>query len=255
MNDRDIDELLGELLRNEAPVPEHREGYRESVAALLTAEDVARAQRKGRRRGRARPAPDAVEERRIVVRQVSRHPARSHRLALVAALAFLLLLVVSVGAMEPLQRLLSPTMVLRITDETIVDVDNPAATRTTVVATSLVSLSETKDLIHDLIDAINANDTEAVGKLYATNGWVENGSDGTSIQGSVGIRNYWRDVYERLGLRVQSEGDPLPYDRYVTQPVRYLLPGEAEGRTGLFVFQIDTHGQIAHQWITGWVGQ
>ena len=44
----DIDERIGELLRRELPVPEHREGYRERVAARITAEApaVTRASRK-----------------------------------------------------------------------------------------------------------------------------------------------------------------------------------------------------------------
>jgi hypothetical protein len=39
MNDQmDIDERIGALLRRELPVPEHREGYRESVTARIAAE-------------------------------------------------------------------------------------------------------------------------------------------------------------------------------------------------------------------------
>jgi len=45
MNDRDIDQRLGELLRSETPVPEHREGYRERLEVLLAHEEAARAQR------------------------------------------------------------------------------------------------------------------------------------------------------------------------------------------------------------------
>jgi hypothetical protein len=255
MNDRGIDDRLGELLRTEAPIPGHGEGYREHVAALLAAEAASRAERRSWWLGRTRRASKVVEEVPAVVRQVSGKPIRSRRLALVAALAFLLLLVVFIGALEPLQRLLNPTMVLRITDETIVDVDNPAATRTTVVATSLASLDETKDLIQDLVGAVNANDTPALGKLYATNGWIENDVGDISVQGSVGITDYWRDARDRLGLQVETEGDPIPYDRYIAQPVRYLLPNEGGVATGVFVFQIDTHGQIAHHWIMGWVGE
>lgn len=255
MNDRDIDQRLGELLSAGAPIPEHGEGYRERLATLLAGEEATWALRTRRWFARARSTSRTVEAAPVVVREVSPRPTRSRRPALVATLAFLLLVFVFVGVLEPLQHLLSPTMVLRITDETIVDVDNPAATRTTVVATSLVSLDETRDLIHDLIDAINANDISALGNLYATNGWVENDVGKASIQGSVGIVNYWRNAHDQLGLRVETAGDPIPYDRYIAQPIRYSLPNEGEPSTGVFVFQIDTNGQIAHHWIMGWVGQ
>lgn len=255
MNDRDIDERLGELLRREVPIPEHGEGYRERVAALLVAEDVARTEPKRWWLRRARPTPSTTEESRVVVTPVPRRPTRSPRLALAFTLAFLLLLVAFVGVLAPLQRLLNPTVVLRITDETIVDVQDPSATQRTVVATSFVSLNETKELVHDLLDAINADDTLAVGKFYATNGWLENDVGDIKIQGSVGIANYWRDAYDRLRFQVEPEGDPIPYDRYIAQPVRYLLPNEVEARTGVLVFQIDTNGQVARQWIIGWVGQ
>jgi hypothetical protein len=255
MSDRpDIDERLGELLRSEAPVPEHAEGYRERVAALLTAESVARTGRNRWWPGRSWQWVRPVREESVVVRRVPREPARSHRRGLVGALAFLLLLlVVAWGTLEPLERLLNPTMVLRITDETIVDAEDPAATRTTVVATTLVSLDETKEFIHGLIEAINAGDASAVGTFYATNGWLENDVGETSIQGSVRIADYWSDARERLGLRLEAAGDPLPHDRYVAQPVRYLLPDERDARTGVLVFQIDASGHIAHLWVTGWV--
>ena len=250
----DIDERLGELLRSEAPVPEHGERYRERLAALLTAESAARTERKRRWPERAWPAPKPVEEA-PVVRRVSHRPARSPRPALVATLALILLLVAIVGSLDSIRHLVSPPMVLRITDETVVDVVNPAATRTTVVATSLVSLDETKGLIQRLIQAINANDTPGVRTFYATNGWLENDVGKTSIQGSVGIADYWRDAHDRLGLEVETVGDPVPHDRYIAQPVRYLLPNDREARTGVLIFQIDATGDIAHQWITGWVEQ
>ena len=39
----DIDERIGDVLRRDLPVPEHREGYRERVAAVIGAEAEARA--------------------------------------------------------------------------------------------------------------------------------------------------------------------------------------------------------------------
>ena len=251
---RNIDERLGELLRRELPIPDHTEGYRERVAALLTAEGVSRTERRRWRSVWAWLATKAGEKT-VVARKVPRRPPRSHRPALVATLVLLLVIVAAMGSLESLEKLFRPTMVLRITDETIIDVQDPAATRTTIVATSLASLDETKDLIREFIGAINANQTTAVGKLYATNGWLDNAFDGTSIQGSTAVANYWREAHDRLGLRLETAGDPVPYDRYIAQPVRYLLPNEAGAGTGVFVFQIDTNGQIAHVWITGWMGQ
>lgn len=251
-NTRDIDDRLRELLGREAPVPEHGEGYRERLFTLLVEEGAARTRRKRRWQGRAWPAPKAVKETPVVVRRVARRPTRYARPAIVVTLVCLLLLIALAGTLEPLQRLVSPTMILRITDATIVDPADPAATRTTVVATSLASLDETRELIHDLIETINANDTTAVRKFYATNGWLDESASETSIQGSVGIAGFWRDAHDRLGLQVEADGDLLSYDRYVAQPVRYRLPNGQDVLAGVFVFQIDTSGRIAHQWITGW---
>jgi len=248
----DIDDRLHELLDREVPVPEHGEGYRERVAALLAAEGEARTEPKPWWLGRGWPSPKTVKETPVVVRRVTSRPARYARPAVVVTLVCILLLIAFSATLEPLQRLLSPPTILRVTDATIVDSADPAATRTTVVATSLVSLDETRELIHDLIETINANDTTAVRKFYATNGWLDESVSKTSIQGSVGIAGFWRDAHDRLGLQVETDGDPLPYDRYVAQPVRYRLPNGEHALAGVFVFQIDASGLIAHHWITGW---
>ncbi len=256
MNDTpDIDRQIGELLRSELPVPGHAEGYRERVAALVTAEAVAPPSRKRWWPELHWPPPKQAEAEPMAMRRVAPRPARSPRLVVVVSLAFLLVVAAVIGSVEALQHLGKPTMVLRITDETIVDASDPAATRTTIVATSLASLDQTKAVLRDLIQAINANDTAAVGKFYATNGSLENSADQTNIQGSVRIANYWRDSHERLGLRIEPEGDPIPYDRYIAQRVRYLLPNDLGARTGIQVYQIDTNGQIAREWVVGWVSE
>lgn len=255
MDDRpDLDQQIGELLHRELPVPEHREGHRERVAALLTAEAVERAGRKRWLPELHWPASRTAEEP-APMRRVAPRPARSRRLAVVAAVALVLVIAGVIGSVEALQRLGTPTMVLRITDETVVDTNDPAGTRTTIVATAFASLDETKALLRDLIAAINAGETEAVRKFYLTNGWLDNESDQTNLQGSVGIANYWREAHDKLGIQIRLEGDPIPYDRYIVQRVTYVLPNESAERTGIHTYQINADGQIAHEWILGWVDE
>jgi hypothetical protein len=255
MNDTpDIDRQIGELLRSELPVPGHAEGYRERVAALVTSEAVAPTSRRRWRPELHWPWAKQAEAEQMAMRRVAPRPARLPRLVVVS-LAFILVIVAVIGSVEALQHLGRPTMVLRITDETIIDASDPAATRTTIVATSLASLDQTKAVLRNLIQAINANDTAAVGTFYATNGSLENSADQTNVQGSVRIADYWRDAHERLGLRIEPEGDPIPYDRYIAQRVRYSLPNDSRARTGIQVYQIDTNGQIAREWVAGWVSE
>jgi hypothetical protein len=252
-----VDEQIGELVHRELPVPEHREGYRETVAALLTAEAVARQSRKrwwpgGWWPGLEWPTAGPVGEP-DVMKKVAPRQTRRPRVALVAAIACILVIAVAAASVAALQSLREPVMVLRITDETVVDASDPATTRTTIVATSLASLEDTKKLLENLVAAINANDTPSVRKFYLSSAFLNNNSDGTDIQGSVGIANYWREARDALGVRIEAVGDPLPYDRYILLPVEYSLPNQADTKNGALVFQINADGLIAREWITGWV--
>jgi hypothetical protein len=165
--------------------------------------------------------------------------------------AVVVVIVAAFGGVEVLQNLAKPQMVLRITDQPLVE--GVANAPSEVVATSLASLDETKTLIQDLARAIDDGDPAKVEKFYAPNGWLENDADKTAIQGSMGIAEHWREVHESLGLRIELEGDPIPYDRYVAQRVKYVLTDGGQTRSGIQVFQIDGYGQVAHQWLVGWV--
>jgi hypothetical protein len=250
--DEQIDIQLGDLLRSELPVPEHAEGHRERVAALLTAEAVARAGRRrwflgfrGHSETAAKPgAPEAM-------RRVAPVRPRRRRLAVYAAVAAVVVIVAAIGSVEVLQNLAKPQVVLRITDRPLVE--GVANAPSEVVATSIVSLEETKTLIRNLARAIDEGDPAKVEKFYAPNGWLENDADKTAIQGSTGIAEHWRKVHESLGLRIELEGDPIPYDRYVAQRVKYVLADGGQTKTGIQVYQIDAYGQVAHQWVMGWV--
>lgn len=189
------------------------------------------------------------------MRRMPRRKARSRRLVIAVAIASVLIIVIAIGSVEALRHLGEPTTVVRITDDTLAPADNPVAAPTTVVITGLASLAETKEIIRDTIRAINTGDTESLRKLYAANGWVENDADDTNIQGSVGIAEYWMAMRDQLGVQIELDGDPIPYDRYVIQRVRYVLPDASEPRAGIHAYQIDTNGQIAHEWIIGWVNE
>jgi hypothetical protein len=256
MNDtRDVDIRISELLRSELPTPEHAEGYWEHAAALLTAEAVERANRKAWLPELRWLSTRRTEQQSATMRRVAPRRAQSRRPAVVASVAALLVLAVAIGGVVAVRQLEGSTMVLRITDETIIDASDPAVTHTTIVATSLVSLGETRTMIQGLIAAINANDPAAVARFYASNAWLENPADQTNIQLSVLIAQYWQRAHETLGLRVEPLGDPVPYDRYVAQPVRYVLPSGSPAKTGVQVFQIDTSGHITHEWLTGWIDE
>jgi hypothetical protein len=147
MNDRpDLDELIGELLRSELPVPEHREGHREQVAALLTAEAVERVGRKNRFPATTwLPLPWRArkEDGSAVVRHVPsrKRPARL-RVAVFASLAIVLAVAVAVGSLEAIEHLGKPDTVVRITDDTNVPATNPLVTSTTVIPAGAGSWQE-----------------------------------------------------------------------------------------------------------------
>jgi hypothetical protein len=120
----DVDRRLGKLLTDELPVPEHREGYRESVAARLTTAAVERAGA-SRRMSRFLPslrwmAASRTEERVAAQRHPSR-PGRARTSGLRAvAIAFtvvLLLAGVGTGIFEAVTHLGKNGPFLSITDE------------------------------------------------------------------------------------------------------------------------------------------
>jgi hypothetical protein len=253
----ETDERIGELLRSELPVPEHAEGYRERVAALLTAEAVERAGRSRWWSGVRLSGRGSVEqqpvEREGAMQRVPRSRSRRRRLALAGSLAFVVVVAVAVGTVALFALSGGSQMVLRITDETIVDVNNPAAPPSTTIVTSFASLADTKAILKQLTKAINAGDWSAVSGFYVSNAYLENSIDKTSIQVSASILDYWRKARDELGLRIELVGDPVAHDRYMAQHVKYVLPNAAGSTGGVQIFQIDTSGHIAYEWLMGWV--
>jgi photosystem II stability/assembly factor-like uncharacterized protein len=135
-NDLDIDRRIGELLRRELPVPDHREGYRESVAARIAAEAPALTSetRKKRRLGPRWPFAARTEEQPLGLKQAAARPPRSGlRAAVFACLTVVLVAAIAFGSWEAVKHLGKGAPVVVVTDDTL----NPANTgRTTLTTTS-----------------------------------------------------------------------------------------------------------------------
>jgi photosystem II stability/assembly factor-like uncharacterized protein len=138
MNDRpDIDEKIGDLLRRELPVPEHREGYREDVAARITAEAVTRTSRKKWMPELRWPRAARVEERAGVQKRASatRRPS-GLRVAAYASIAVVLVAAVAIGSLEAVKHLGKDQPILVITDDTLSPASTGQTTQTTQVPTA-----------------------------------------------------------------------------------------------------------------------
>jgi hypothetical protein len=117
----DIDERIGELLRRELPVPEHREGYRERVAARMSAEAsaVTRASRKRWIPGPSWLRASRVEERSGVQKRVVAPRRMSGlRIAVAASVAAILLVLAAIGSLAVVRHLGKGPFVVIITDQT-----------------------------------------------------------------------------------------------------------------------------------------
>jgi photosystem II stability/assembly factor-like uncharacterized protein len=130
----DVDERIGELLRRELPVPEHREGYRERVAACIAAEAPALT-----RRSRKKWMPELrwpraarAEERSGVLKRTSAPRRRSGlRVAVFASIAVVLVAAIAIGSLEAVKHLGKDQPILVIGDDTL----SPAATGQTTQTT------------------------------------------------------------------------------------------------------------------------
>jgi photosystem II stability/assembly factor-like uncharacterized protein len=123
----DSDELIGELLRRELPIPEHREGYRERVAARIAAEApaVTRMTRKRWMPELRWPLAARVEERSGVLKRPSAPRRRSGlRVAIYASIAVVLVAAVAIGSLEVFRHLGKDQPILVIGDDTL----SPTAT-------------------------------------------------------------------------------------------------------------------------------
>ena len=110
----DIDERIGELLRRELPVPEHREGYRESVAARIAAEAPAatRGSQKKWMPPLRWPLAARAEEPSDGLKRASAPIRRSGlRVAVYASIAVVLVAAVAIGSLEAVRNLARPDFV------------------------------------------------------------------------------------------------------------------------------------------------
>jgi ketosteroid isomerase-like protein len=252
-NDRpDLDGQIGELLRSELPVPAHAEGYRERVAALITADAVAREGGKRWFPAVHWPFGGGMKEQPVAMRPVPRRARRrpsALRVAVYASVAVVVVIGAAVGSLEALQHLGGPQAVVRIIDDNVVGTGSPSATQTTVVVTTEIPSQDVESVINNLLRAVNADDAEALLKLYFRNALLEDSSDGTYVEGAVPITKYWEQTREDSSFQVAAAGDPVFYDRYVAQPVKYSLPDGSTALTAVYAFEIDSDRRIVHQWI------
>lgn len=140
---------------------------------------------------------------------------------------------------------------------------SPTATETAASTTALVASAEATlagrpsaeimQILQGRIAAINRGDGEAAAAYYADDGemWETDLGPEAITRGREAIAKRLRDLYE-MGLRIQPAGEPITYDRYVAEPVRFLNGnGPGEG-AGILVFEIKRR-EIVRQWVIGWV--
>ncbi len=109
-------------------------------------------------------------------------------------------------------------------------------------------------MLQDRLEAMNAGDTQAVAKCYATNAALVNYADGgTSLEGSAAIADYFGGIAKEFGMQWTAEGDPIQYDRYVIQRVKNTeLNGPGTGAS-VHMLELDSNNQIVNEWIVGWI--
>jgi hypothetical protein len=123
-------------------------------------------------------------------------------------------------------------------------------------STSQAPSQKVLTMLKDLRTAMNAGDAQAVAKFYAANAVMDNYADfGTNVQGSTAIGEYFSGIAKDFSMQWNAAGDPIQYDRYVVEQITNTQKvGTGTGAT-LQIYELDTSGQIAHEWIVGWVNQ
>ena len=121
-------------------------------------------------------------------------------------------------------------------------------------STSQEPSKEIQAMLQDRFEAMNAADAKAVAQCYATNAVFDNYvSSGSSIQGATAISDFLADAVKDFGMQWNAEGEPVQHDKYVIQRVIVSqLDGPGTG-AAIHILEIDSNGQIAHEWIVGWV--
>lgn len=121
--------------------------------------------------------------------------------------------------------------------------------------TSQALSSEVQTMLQDRLEAMSAGDTQAVAECYATNAVLDNYADeNKSMQGATAIADYYGGILKDYGMQWVADGELIQYDRYVIQPVSNLaLDNPHATGASVHVLDIDANGQIAHEWIVGWL--
>jgi ketosteroid isomerase-like protein len=115
---------------------------------------------------------------------------------------------------------------------------------------------EVQAMLQDRFEAMNAGDTQAIAKCYTSNAVLDNYADfGANVQGATAIAEYLASVFKDLRMQWKAEGGPVQHDRYVIQRVSMSqLDGTGTG-AAVHVLQVDSNGQIEHEWVVGWAAE
>jgi ketosteroid isomerase-like protein len=221
-HDFEIDEGLGDLLRRELPVPEHRDGFREDVAARMTAEAAARAggrrYRYGRRRNATSPALQRPDETTHVQSPI-RGGHRGLRIALVAASVVLFLAGLGVGVFQLVPYLGRDGRFLVVSDET-----TPRAVLTAV------ELRERETAVIGFSNRFFGAwpDADALGACYTEDATIFDPSDGSfDVQGREVIKSFYRNFFSYVrDVRVLRDNTCISADgaAYAVTPVGLWPP-------------------------------
>jgi hypothetical protein len=110
-------------------------------------------------------------------------------------------------------------------------------------------------LLESRMAAMNRGDGLAAAEFYALDAAMEE-TDLTPhlvTLGRAAIGERLQSLVGDAGLRLISAGTPIQFDRYVAEPVVFDQDGGPGHGAGMLVFEIDSDGLIAYQWVIGWV--
>lgn len=115
--------------------------------------------------------------------------------------------------------------------------------------------AEVVALLEGRMAAMNRGDGMAAAEYYALNAIMEE-TDLTPhlvTRGRAAIGERLQGLVGDAGLRLKAAGTPIQFDRYVAEPVIFDQDGGPGYGAGMLVFEIDSDGLIAYQWMIGWV--
>jgi len=112
---------------------------------------------------------------------------------------------------------------------------------------------EVQAMLQDRFEAMNAGDTQAVAKCYATNAALDNYADQTNLQGATAIADYFGGMFKDFRMQWEAQGDPLQHDKYVIQRVVISQVDGTGTGAAVHILEMDSNGQISHEWIVAWV--